>query len=61
MIHTDDVDITTSTFPSEDANDQTFERIRVGSEKICIREDLAKESMEIQSRVQSSRPRHVER
>ena len=45
-IHTVDVDVTTSTFPSEDANNQIIERIEVGSKKICIREDPVKESME---------------
>ena len=45
-IHTDDVDVTTSTFPSEDANNQIIERIKIGSKKIRIGEDLAKQSME---------------
>ena len=35
-IHTDDVDVTTSTFPSEDANNQIIERIKVGSKKIFV-------------------------
>ena len=46
-IHTGDVDVTTSTFPSGDANNQIIERIKVGSKKICIREDPAKESIEL--------------
>ena len=45
-IHSDDVDVTTSTLPSGDANNQIIERIKVGSKEICIREDPVKESME---------------
>ena len=45
-IHTDDVDVTTITFPSEDAKNQMIERISVGSKEMCIREDPVKESIE---------------
>ena len=34
-IHTDDVEIITSTFPCEDANYQIIERIEVGAKKIA--------------------------
>ena len=32
-------------FPSDDMNYQIIERVKIGSNKICIREDLAMENM----------------
>ena len=60
-IHTDDVDVTTSTFPSEDANNQIIERIKVGSKKILSSRRSGEGKHGIQSRVHSSRPRHGQR
>ena len=61
-IRTDDVDVTMSTFPSEDADNQIIERIKVGSKKIFLSSPRSGDGKHgIQSRVHSSRPRHGQR
>ena len=45
VTHLDDDDIVTNTLPSDDAKNQVVERVKTGSNKICIREDLTKENV----------------
>ena len=43
--HLGDKEVSTDSFSNNEANDQVVERVNIGSNKICIRQDLAKEKM----------------
>ena len=43
--HLGDKEVSTDAFSNNEANNQVIERVKIGSNKICIREDLAKEKM----------------
>ena len=43
--HLDGREVNTDVFPDDGANNQIIARIKIGSHKICMREDLAKEKM----------------
>ena len=58
-IHTDDVDVTTSTIPSEDAKNQIIERIKVDSKENFVFTKIRwRKAWNSGPRVHSSRPRH---
>ena len=43
--HLGDKYVNTNAFPNDEANNQVIERVKIGSNNLCIREDLAKEKM----------------
>ena len=43
--HLGDKEVSTDAFSNNEATNQVIERVKIGSSKICIREDLAKEKM----------------
>ena len=43
--HLSEKEVITDAFSNNEANTQDIERVKIGSDKICIREDLAKEKM----------------
>ena len=45
VTHLSEREIITDAFSNSETNTQEIERVRISSNKICIREDLAKEEM----------------